>query len=188
MFLSVLAAVLSGAAYVIYFFQVWNGGSVPNPASWSVWVLLATMNALTFWKGSKDLLAAMQFFTGSVGCAVVWVYTLAVGRFSPLDTMAWTVLVSCVIACFVWKLKSARYANVVIAGIFLWSAVPTIHGVLLNGNVERALPWYLWTSAFAISFINVTIRRDRKDPRWWLLLAVPIVGVVMHGLVAIAAR
>lgn len=188
MFLSMLAAALSGVAYVIYFFQVYNGGSVPNPASWSVWVLLANLNAVTFLKGSKDRLATTQFFVGSIGCVAVWIYALVAGRFSPLDTMALLVLVSCVASCVVWKLKGARYANVVIALIFLWSSEPTIQGAWQNGNVERALPWYLWTSAFAVSFVNVIVRRDRDDTRWWLLLAVPVVGIVIHGLVAVAAR
>lgn len=188
MFLSILAALLSGLAYVLYFGQMLHGTSVPNPASWSVWTLLAVMNALTFWKSSRDPLATLQFFTGSVGCFVVWAYALIAGQFSPLDTMAWTVLVSCVIACAVWNLKSARHANLVVAGIFLWSSVPTIQGAWLDSNIERALPWWLWTMAFAVSFCNVIMRRNKEDTHWWLLLAVPTVGVIIHGAVAIPAK
>ena len=184
MFLSILAALLSGIAYVIYFFQVWNHGSVPNPASWTAWVLLANLNAVTFLNGSKDRLATMQFFVGSIGCVAVWTYTVIAGRFSSPDIMVWIVLASCIISCVVWKWKGAQYASVVIALIFLWSAVPTIQGVWKNSHVEQALPWYLWTSAFTVSFFNVIRRRNREDSQWWLLLAVPIVGIVIHGLVA----
>lgn len=188
MFLSILAAVLHGVAYAIYLNQVYTGGSVPNPATWSVWALLSILNALTFWKASKDPLATTQFFTGSVACFVVWAYAWIAGRFLPIDTMACAVLISSVAACVVWKWKDARHANLVVAGILLWSSWPTIQGAWRDGNVEQALPWYLWTSAFVVSFINVVRRRDRKDPRWWLLLAVPVVGIVIHGLVAIAAK
>ena len=70
-FLSILAAVFHGMAYAIYLHQVFSGGSIPNPASWTIWAFLSTLNAVTFWKGSRDGLATAQFFTGSVACFAV---------------------------------------------------------------------------------------------------------------------
>lgn len=93
MFLSIAAAVLSGVAYAVYLYQVYAGGSVPNPASWTVWAFLAGLNAITFWRGSKDGLATAQFFIGAVGCFGVWAFALGMGKFAPLDLMAWIVLI-----------------------------------------------------------------------------------------------
>ncbi len=186
MFLSILAAVIHGTAYAIYLHQVYGGGSIPNPASWTIWAFLSTLNALTFWKGSKDGLATAQFFTGSVACFVVWAYALGAGRFAPLDAMAWTVLVLSLAACLVWYVtRSAIYANLVMGGILLVSSIPTIAGVWHNSNVERSLPWYLWTSAFVITSINVFRRTDRTKPQWWFLMVVPIIGIIIHGAVAL---
>lgn len=188
MFLSLLAAGLHAAGYTIYLVQVYGGGSVPNPSSWSVWAFLTILNALSFWRASKDALATTQFFTGSVMCFMVWMYSLFGGRFSPLDRTGEVVLISCIIACLIWwATQKAIYANLVVAGILLFSSLPTIQGVWQNSGVERALPWYLWTAAFVVTAVNVA-RRHRGKPRWWLLMVLPITGIVIHGVVAIAAK
>ncbi len=188
MFLSILAAVLHGIAYVIYLHQIYDGGSIPNPASWTIWAFLSTLNALTFWKGSRDGLATAQFFTGSAACFIVWAFALGAGKFASLDVMAWTVLVLCFAACGIWyATKSAVYANLVVGGIFLMSSIPTIVGVWRNSNVEQPLPWYLWTIAYAVTSVNVYKRTDRAKSQWWLLMAVPVFGVMVHGSVAIGA-
>lgn len=188
MLLSIAAALFHGVAYAIYFVQVWNGGSVPNPASWSVWVFLAALNALTFWKASKDPLATTQFFTGSVGCFGIWAFALYAGKFAPLGTMEWVVIVCCFVACAVWyKTKSATYANLIVCAIFIASSTPTLKGVWRNSGVEQPLPWCLWTTAFIITAINVWWRTDRAKPRWWFLMAMPAYGIIFHGLIAILA-
>jgi hypothetical protein len=183
-----LAAVFSGIAYVIYLPQVYGGGSVPNPASWTVWAFLAGLNAITFWKGSRDSMATAQFFTGSAGCFAVWVFALSMGKFAPLDAMAWTILALCLTACLVWWItRNAVYANLVVGGTLLVSFIPTIISVWQNGKTEQPFPWYLWTVAFGITSINVFRRTDRTKHRWWFLLVVPIIGVACHGIVALSA-
>ncbi len=186
MFLSILAAVFSGVAYVLYLHQVYAGGSVPNPASWTVWAFLAGLNAITFWKGSKDGLATAQFFTGAVGCFGVWAFALSTGKFAPLDAMAWIVLILCIAACLVWwKTKNAIYANLVLGGTLAVSFIPTIVSVWQDGRIEQPIPWDLWTAAFAVTSLNVLRRTDRMKPRWWFLMVVPILGVILHGIVAL---
>lgn len=188
MLLSIAAALFHGTAYAIYFVQVSNGGSVPNPASWSVWAFLSALNALSFWKASKDPLATTQFFTGAGACFGVWVFAITTGKFAPLDTMSWVVLIFCFVACAIWYMtKNATYANLVVCAIFIVSSIPTLLGVWRNGNMEQPIPWYLWTTAFVLTAINVVRRRDRTNPRWWFLLAIPIYGIVFHGLIAICA-
>jgi len=188
MFLSVLAAVFSGIAYIIYLFQVSGGGSVPNPASWTIWAFLATLNAVTFWKGSRDRMATAQFFTGSAGCFAVWAFALGMGKFTQLDVMAWAVLILCVVACLVWWItRNAVYANLVIGGTLFVSFIPTIVGVWQNGKVEQTFVWYLWTAAFGITSVNVFRRADRTKSNWWFLMVVPIIGIVCHGAVALSA-
>jgi hypothetical protein len=187
-FLSIFAAVLSGIAYAIYLPLVYGGGSIPNPASWTVWAFLAGLNAITFWKGSHDGLATAQFFTGSAGCVAVWGLALSMGKFAPLDAMAWTVLILCLAACLVWWMtRNAVYANLVVGGTLFLSFIPTIVSVWQNGKIEHSLPWYLWTAAFLITSINVFRRTDRTQPRWWFLMVVPIFGTILHGAVALSA-
>jgi hypothetical protein len=189
MFLSISAAVLSGLAYVIYLHQVYAGGSIPNPASWTVWAFTATLSAITFWRGSKDWLAATQFFTGSVACIVVWVFTLSFGKFSGLDVMSWVTIVVSFGACLVWYVtENAIYANLIIGGVEIASIIPTITGVVHNSHVEQALPWWLWAIAFAISSFNILRRIDRSKRNWRLLMVMPIGAAIVHGAVAFFAR
>ncbi len=188
MILSIVAAVLHGVAYVIYLSQVHHGGSVPNPASWTVWAFLAGLNAFSFWKASKDPIATAQFFTGSVACLVVWIYSMIAGRFSALDSVGFGVLYASAVACVVWWATEAIYANIVVATIMLISSIPTVQGVWQDGGVERALPWYLWTLAFTITSVNVMHRADKGQSRWWLLMVTPVSCVALHAAVAVAAK
>lgn len=188
--LAIIAAVLHGTAYCIYVFQVYGGDSVPNPASWTVWMILATLNALTFWKGSKSALATAQFFTGAVASAIVWAYSLVADRFTPLDTMGWIVLLSCLIVIIIWKSTGkATYANIVIGIILIVSFVPTVLGVWKDPSVEEALPWGIWTLAFLATTINgFRRRREEHEVDWRLMLFVPVTMLFAHGIVGILAE
>ncbi len=99
------------------------------------------------------------------------------GKFAPLDTMAWIVLTLCIAACLVWwKTKNAVYANLVLAGTLGVSFIPTIVSVWQDGKLEQPIPWYLWTAAFAITSVNVFQRTDRTKPQWWFLMVVPVLN------------
>lgn len=69
----ILAALFSVLAYAWYAFAIFGAGVVPNPASWTV-AFLASLNAISFWRGSRDALATAQFFAGSFGCFAIWVF------------------------------------------------------------------------------------------------------------------
>ncbi len=184
MFLSITAALLHGLAYVIYLRQVRFGNSVPNPASWTVWAFLATLNALTFWKASGDALATMQFFTGGVMCIAVFVYSLYAGKFAKLDTQAKVVLGIGLVACFVWwKLQDASYANIIVAFGFAVSSWPTLRGVWRDSRNEKSLPWFIWTGAFILTLLNVILRWKGQ----YISLLMPIELIIIHGAVAMLA-
>lgn len=180
MFLSISAALLQGLAFIVYLRQVRFGSSVPNPASWTVWAFLATLNALTFWKASGDALATMQFFTGGVMCIAVFVYSLYAGKFAKLDTQAKVVLGIGLVACLVWwVLQDASYANIIVAFGFAVSSYPTIRGVWQNPQNEKSLPWFMWTVAFTLTLANVVTRWKGQ----YISLIMPIECIVIHGVV-----
>lgn len=189
--LAVFAAVLHGIAYIIYLSQIHSGGSVPNPASWSVWAFSSTLNAFAYASARKDWTKSLQFFTGAVMCLVVFGYSLGAGRFSPLDPLGYWIAGLCIVACVVWKLTRASYASVMMGGILLISGYPTVLGVWRNPAMERPLPWLLWTVAFACTLATVQIDREKirlTEPRVWMVAVVPIGGILLHGVVAFLAR
>jgi hypothetical protein len=154
-----------------------------------VWAILAALNAVTFWKGSKSALATAQFFTGSVASATVWLYSLVEGRFSPLDDMGWIVLIMCLIAIVVWKATGkATYANLIVGVILIVSFIPTLDGVWNDPSKEQELPWVLWTFAFVATTINGFRRRNEEhEVDWRLMLFVPVTMLFAHGAVAVLA-
>jgi hypothetical protein len=180
-FLSILATVLSGLAYVSYLLQVYSGTSVPNPASWTVWAFLATLNAFSYWKASGDALASSQFFLGSGLCISVFGYSLVGGKFSKLGESEIVVLVFCLVITIVWlATESASYANFLVAVVTLYSAYPTIVGVKNSPSIEAPLPWIIWTIAFTVTTINVARRYNGRR----ISFLMPIVCVLIHGAVA----
>lgn len=192
MLIAIVAVMLHGGAYVLYSWQVLIGESVPNPASWTAWALLASLNAATFYSASTSAISTAQFFAGSVGALVVWGIALADGKFSALGGMEWIVLTACVIACLVWWVtEKAIYGNLILAAIVVVSWWPTFEGVWVNPYVERALPWWMWTVASACTTVNVY--RARNDPLrndgmpWQLLLVTPMILIFIHAVVAVLA-
>jgi hypothetical protein len=187
MFFPFFASILYIAGYAAYIFQIHTGGSVPNPASWSVWVILSALNAVTFWKGVKNAPAAAQFFAGAAANLTVFAYALLAGHFSPLDGMGKAVLILCLLVPLVWKITGkATYGNLAMGIIFAISFIPTIQGVLENPKLEQALPWYLWTAAFFITILNgVRRRKEEHEVDWRLMLFVPAVMFFAHGAVAV---
>ncbi len=182
-----LAATFHGVAYTIYAFQVGGGDSVPNPASWTIWMIVSIINALSFWKGMKSGIATAQFFTGSFGCMVVWVYALHSGSFSPLDATGWIVLGLCVVCIGTWQLfRKATYVSLIVGLILVISGIPTIEGVWENSATEKALPWIIWTVADTITVYNGYRRRQKESEiDWRLMQVVPVVLLLFHGAVAV---
>ena len=185
--LSIIAAFLHGLAYYLYICSMGIGASVPNPSSWSVWVIFAVINALSFWKGTKSAIKTMQMFTGSVGCLAVWLYAFCYGKFSQIDEIGWLVLGFCVFAIMVWVISGkATYANVLCAIILVISFIPTVNDVWLDGASENFVPWVLWALAFIITTIVVYLgKHDKHEMNWYWMLVTPIVGIVTHATVAV---
>ena len=179
--LGVTAALLHGAAYVLYIVQTKIGKSSPNEASWRIWAFLATLNALSYYKMSGDIVATLQFFTGSVGCILTFLYALATGKFSRLKTGEWVLFALGLLATLVWwRFRSATGANMIVLFAFLISFIPTFKGVLRDPFKETSYSWTLWTLAFLVTAATVVLRDGKL-----IALLTPVALSIAHGGVAI---
>lgn len=179
--LGLTAALLHGVAYVLYNVQAKLGKSSPNAASWSVWAFLATLNALSYREMSGDVVAALQFFTGSVACILTFLYVLTIGKFSRLKPKEWGLFALGLLATVVWwKFRSATGANMIVLVAFLISFIPTFEGVWRDPFKETPRSWTLWTLAFLVTTTNVVLR-DGKP----IALLTPIVLLIAHGSIAL---
>lgn len=176
--LPVTAALISFTGFITYNVQTKLGESEPNPASWFLWAFLATMNALSF-SAMNDVVSALQFFAGSVGCIVTFFYVLIIGKFSWPTRNEWGMLVVGFVAILVWREYTATSANMILAGVFLWSFEPTIRGVWRNPYKEKMPAWIMWTIAFTITSVNTYLYKGGAT----LSMVVPVLATVCHGAV-----
>jgi hypothetical protein len=92
----------------------------------------------------------------------------------------------CLIAIGVWKeTGKATYANLLVGVILIVSFFPTLEGVWYDPTKEQALPWVLWTIAFAASTANgIRRRKEQYEVDWRLMLFVPVTMLFAHATVA----
>jgi len=176
--LPVSAALLHISGFVLYNVQTKLGKSDPNPASWFLWAFFATLNALSF-RAMNDTIAALQFFAGSVGCTATFLYVLVIGRFKWPTRREWVVLAVGLVSIFVWYQFTATVANMILAGILLWSFEPTLRGVWENPMKEKATAWYLWAIAFLITAVNTYTYKGG----WTLSMVLPVLGFLCHVVI-----
>ncbi len=183
--LGVAAAVLHGAAFVLYARQVNLGHSSPNVAMWSVATFLTLLNALTFQEMSGDPLAAVQMFVGFIGCSFIFFYALTKGNFSRLGHLdVWAMCLG-VLAGIIWHVfRQAAWANMVVLGALMISSAPTLIGVFRDPFKETPRSWIMWTAAYVITTINLLL-----NPGWHVeSLVNPVLSIIEHGAVAVLSR
>lgn len=183
--LGVVAAVLHGAAYVMYMRQAKLGKSKPNPISWSIWAFLAVMNVSTF-TAMSDLVSALQFVTGTVACIVTFLYVLRIGKFEWPERGAseWKIFGLALLAAIVWYVfRSAEGANMIVLVAFLISFKPTLDGVKEDPENETARPWWIWTLAFVLTIVNLIIRDKAL-----IAFAMPVILLLAHFIIGWLSR
>lgn len=187
-FLALFAALLHVTGYIFYAGQVLNSSSDPNPASWTIWAILATINALSYRKGVNSYIKAAQSFAGAFSAVVIWSISMYKGAFTSIGWLEYLVITFCFMAMLVWKQTGkATYANITIGIVLIISFIPTINGVL-NGVSEQALPWFVWTAAYVVSITMVyKYRHEPHEISWKHMMFVPVSMLVMHGLVGVLA-
>ena len=112
--LGVSAALLHGVAYLLYNIQTKLGQSHPNVVSWSIWAFLATLNAFSY-REISGIVAGLQFFIGSAGCILTFLYALWIGTFERPKPKEWRVFaLGCLASLVWWIFRSAASANMII--------------------------------------------------------------------------
>ena len=179
--LGVTAALLHGVAYLLYARQTKVGSSSPKSASWGVWAFVSILNALTFSAMSGNWMVALQFFTGSVACVLVFLYMWAIGKLVWPTPKEWRLFSLGILAAIVWWVfRTAAGANMI---VFIALATPFIsmyEELWADPRKETPRSWILWTLASLVTTANVIVNWKGQP----LNLVVPIGGAALHGVVA----
>lgn len=182
--LGLTAATIHVAAYFLYNVQTHVGQSKPNAASWSIWVFLSILNALTYHGAGQSVALTLQYFAGSVACFLTFVYVLRIGRFEWPARKDWLYAGLGAIAGILWlRFHQAGYANLVITGAILISFGPTFRGVLRDPTKEIPRSWILWTAACLVTTLNVALQHKSL-----IAYVSPIALALAHGYVAVLCR
>jgi hypothetical protein len=92
---------------------------------------------------SGDMVATLQFFTGSVACTLTFIYVLIIGKFSRLKPKEWGLFALGLLATLVLlKFRNATGANMLALAAVLISFYPTFEGVLKNPHRETPYSWF----------------------------------------------
>ncbi len=173
----VIAGLMHVTAFVLYNKQMLRGTSVPNAATWTLWAFLTVLNVSSYAAMSGDLVKSILPAASSLACIATFFFSLYKGKLSRIDTWDGIALAIGAVSGIVWWwYKSATYANLILQLSVAISFVPTYRGVWRNPSVEKAFPWYLWSSAYILSIVVIILRWNGQ----YVDLVYPINCLFLH--------
>ncbi len=157
--LGIAAGVLQLVAFGIYNKQIFQGTSVPNTATWTLWAFLTVLNASSYAVMTADVAKYILPVASALATIGTFGYSLFAGKFKRMDPWDWLVLAIGMIAGVVWWwYQSATYANLIVIVAVAIAFIPLYRGVWKNPTLEKPLPWYVWTMAYAVVTVVVVLR------------------------------
>lgn len=183
-FLGILAGALHLVAFAIYNKQMILGTSRPNTATWTLWVILTVLNLASYKAMSGDIVKAILPLASSLAGIVTFIFAIAKGKLSRLgkfDSLA--LIIGLVSGGTWWYYNSATFANLILQAAIVVSFIPTYRGVWQDPKMEKALPWFIWASAYVLTIAVVFLRwRDQYQD-----LVYPLNGLILHTIVGMLA-
>lgn len=180
--LGAIAGLMHIVAFIIYNLQMLRGQSIPNSTTWTLWTFLSTLNCLTYLSASGDWVKGLLPIASSLACIATFFIALRKGKLSKLDKMEKVLLGLGLLSIMVWfTLQSAAKANLVLQASIAISFIATFRSVWKNPKSEKALPWFIWSSAYVLS-ITVVIWRWQNQ---WIDLVYPTNCLLLHGIVGL---
>jgi hypothetical protein len=180
--IGILAGFLHILAFAIYNKQMLRGTSYPNSATWTLWTFLTVLNVSSYFVMGGDLVKSILPIASSVACVLTFLFAIYKGKLSKVDPWDGLALGIGIVAGLVWwYYKSATYANLILQISIAVSFVPTYRGVWKDPRKEKALPWYIWSSAYVLSVIVIILRWQNQ----YQDLAYPINCLVLHAVVGL---
>ncbi len=170
---------LSGASY---FKQLLKDESVPNPATWLIWLVVTILNTVTYYIVAKrNTWLSLTSIVLALVIASIFITALVKGKFSRLGLVEILSLVFALVIGVFWKITGdAALSNICLQAIFLISFYPTIHGLLTHASKEKPLPWAFASMSYALQIINVVLSQITS-----VALVFPIVNLIGNGTVGL---
>ncbi len=182
--LGVPAALIHATGYVLYNIQTKRGSSKPKFVTWFIWMIAATINAVTFTEVTSFPLA-LQYIVGSFAATVTFILALRWKKFKWPDSVEIFVLVLCVLSFVVyWYYRDASTANLIMMLTVVISFHPTLKDVYKDPTKDEPLSWWVWTVACLVTLLNATLSYNGD----FVSIFNPAYLALFHLVVAVLAR
>jgi len=80
---SIFGGLFMVSACTAYFFQIRNGSSIPNPATLFLWILIDTVNLISyFFTTGKDNWKSLTAYVATILAFFMFIYSLVFGKFA----------------------------------------------------------------------------------------------------------
>jgi len=170
--------------YYTYFLQVKRGDSIPNPATWSIWVAVMLLNGATYSKMTENLLESFVAIVAPVSLLFMFLYIIRHRKFGKLGKTEIIVLILTFLIGILWKFTNATISNLCLQAILLFSFWPTAKGLIKNELKEKPLPWFIAVGAYL--FLIAANAFNLNDD--YAKLVFPLLnGVIGNGSIGIIA-
>lgn len=180
--LGVIAGLIHVIGFAVYNKQMIRGQSIPNSTTWTLWTFLSTLNCLTYLDASGDWIKALLPIASSLATIIVFLLAIKKGKLSRLDNLEKILLSLGLLSAVVWYyFHSATKANMILQVCIIISFVATFRSVWKKPKSEKAMPWFIWSSAYTLS-ITVVLSRWQNQ---WIDLLYPINCLILHAIVGI---
>ncbi len=161
-------------AYVLYNSAVLSGDTRPNLVPWAIWGVMAVLNALTYRAQTGDKVKALLSLTGSIAAVATFVVAAWMGgKFQALTGFDQAILLAGIVAVGIWKLGSAKYANLCVLTAVAIGFIPFYR----DPSGEQVLPWLLWSLAFFTGVVVVGLRPEGRKNADFIQ---PVIFALLH--------
>ena len=182
--LGLISGLLLIPVYWSYYLQTRKGESVPNPATWLIWVVVMLFNGATYTIMVDNWLEGFISITAPILLLTSFIYFLTRRKFTKLGRTESIILMLTFLIGIVWKLTNATVSNLCLQAILAFSFWPTIKGLLWGDNKEKPLPWLIAVVAYGFT-ITANVINFNGD---YAKLIFPLInGVIGNGSVAVIA-
>lgn len=154
-----------------------------STGSWSIWALAGIIDFVSYFvlTGGDWVVSFLPAVCGLAAFGI-FVYAIVRKRFSWPDRIDWLFVGADGVITIVWYFTNVVVANLLYQASAVVSFVPMCRGLLSGREKEKPLPWFIWTLAYSLLTIAVSLRLQR-----WEELVYPLTHVTVHVVVAVIA-
>ena len=181
--LSIALGFAAGAVQLVGYLVYNRGaGEKINTGSWSIWALAGMVDFVSYFALTGDWVVNILPAVCAVAAISTFGYAVVRKRFSCPDKTDWMFVGVDGVITVVWYFTNAVLANLLYQASAVLSFIPMYRGQLSGREIEKPLPWLIWTLAYSLLTASVSLRLER-----WEELAYPLSHVAVHMVVVLIA-